>query len=294
MTPPPSSPLPDVGYWGPPTSDMDWCENNYAHTVYVAELFNTLSSIPIATFALFGAHLMYKNLSTSSSLLHVVIYLVISVVGFGSMAFHGTLTQLGQALDEVPMLWGAAVLTYAQINVHATASSLFHAPSAAGTLFVCLGTTYLYYTGAGFIFFVLSYSATVALLVVLSARFCLCDPSASSITKRLAATAVTCYVGGFVFFWLPETLLCGNRLHDHDASVFEGLGFHALFHLTSAFGSYTMAMFVFSARIDVVRSRIRYEKMTFGDVGTRSHLVHVCSVPSFGVPLPVVEVISTK
>ncbi|KAI8393790.1 uncharacterized protein BYT42DRAFT_18851 [Radiomyces spectabilis] len=32
-----------VGYWGPITSSVDWCEKNYTHWYYVAEWWNTLS-----------------------------------------------------------------------------------------------------------------------------------------------------------------------------------------------------------------------------------------------------------
>ena len=42
------------GWWGPATADTDWCEPNYLWTHYIAEFWNTLSSIPIATFALHG------------------------------------------------------------------------------------------------------------------------------------------------------------------------------------------------------------------------------------------------
>jgi|AntRauMFilla1563_2_1112583.scaffolds.fasta_scaffold323578_1 hypothetical protein len=37
-----------MGYWGPITSNYDWCEENYVWTQYIAEFFNTLSSIPVA------------------------------------------------------------------------------------------------------------------------------------------------------------------------------------------------------------------------------------------------------
>ena len=35
------------GYWGTPTATADFCEPNYAHTRYIAEFLNALSSVPI-------------------------------------------------------------------------------------------------------------------------------------------------------------------------------------------------------------------------------------------------------
>ncbi|KAG0203588.1 Alkaline ceramidase 3 [Mortierella sp. GBA30] len=32
------------GYWGPPTSSIDWCEDNYVVSFYIAEFFNSFSS----------------------------------------------------------------------------------------------------------------------------------------------------------------------------------------------------------------------------------------------------------
>ena len=43
-------------YWGPSTSSVDWCEQNYAHTRYVAEMWNTLSSIPLIFVCLYGGY----------------------------------------------------------------------------------------------------------------------------------------------------------------------------------------------------------------------------------------------
>jgi len=42
------------GFWGPPTSTIDWCEANYVHSFYVCEWFNTLSSMAMVLAGVAG------------------------------------------------------------------------------------------------------------------------------------------------------------------------------------------------------------------------------------------------
>uniref|UniRef100_A0A673TNX7 Alkaline ceramidase n=1 Tax=Suricata suricatta TaxID=37032 RepID=A0A673TNX7_SURSU len=60
------------GYWGPTTSTLDWCEENYAVTWYIAEF----------------------------------------LVGMGSWCFHMTLKYEMQLLDELPMIYSCCIFVY--------------------------------------------------------------------------------------------------------------------------------------------------------------------------------------
>ena len=44
----------DRPFWGQPNSGVDWCEENYLHTHYVAEWWNFLSSVPMVVYGGFG------------------------------------------------------------------------------------------------------------------------------------------------------------------------------------------------------------------------------------------------
>jgi hypothetical protein len=94
-------------YWGSVTASVNWCEPDYVYTPYIAEWWNTLTSFPIFALALYG---FFVGLRQGYSKRVLAPLLLMAVVGFGSMAFHGTLQKWGQAIDELAMIWAAAAL----------------------------------------------------------------------------------------------------------------------------------------------------------------------------------------
>ena len=84
-----------MGYWEF-TASIDWCEENYTMSFYIAEFWNTISSI---SMIICGMYIRDKSLSR-----------LMSLVGVGSVFFHMTLSRYAQALDEVPMIWLSLML----------------------------------------------------------------------------------------------------------------------------------------------------------------------------------------
>ncbi len=92
-------PVDPSGFWGVPTASIDWCEQNYAVTPWVAEFWNTLSSLAMVIAGLLGV-------STRRFAAEIrFAFALLLVVGLGSIAFHGTLRFELQMLDELPMLY---------------------------------------------------------------------------------------------------------------------------------------------------------------------------------------------
>jgi dihydroceramidase len=83
-------------YWGEATSSIEWCEQNYEYSPYIAEFWNSVSSLIIAGAGFVGCLFALKFLYRVQLLLA---YFAIMVVGLGSVAFHATLTRWGQSLD---------------------------------------------------------------------------------------------------------------------------------------------------------------------------------------------------
>jgi len=92
-------PVDPVGFWGIPTASIDWCEQNYAVTPYVAEFWNTLSSLAMVIAGAVG--LSSRRFAREIR----IAFGLLVVVGLGSIAFHGTLRFELQMLDELPMLY---------------------------------------------------------------------------------------------------------------------------------------------------------------------------------------------
>mmetsp|Transcript_57440 Transcript_57440/g.130148 ORF Transcript_57440/g.130148 Transcript_57440/m.130148 type:complete len:214 (-) Transcript_57440:531-1172(-) len=116
-------------FWGPVTSSVDFCEENYALSRYVAEPANALSSLIIVAQGLVGV--LFANArrgevaigvrSAWGNRLFATMYLLLAVIGLGSVALHTTLSQLGQAADEVissPPQFHLCPSTLSQCLVH--------------------------------------------------------------------------------------------------------------------------------------------------------------------------------
>ncbi|KAI9218614.1 ceramidase-domain-containing protein [Blastocladiella britannica] len=102
-----------AGYWGPVTASVDWCETNYAVSHYVAEFFNSTSNaITIGVGIMLFRRARVLGLERRFQLAP----LFLSLVGLGSLCFHGTLLYEAQLLDELPMIFMAQIMCYIAIE----------------------------------------------------------------------------------------------------------------------------------------------------------------------------------
>ena len=77
-----------VGYWGEPTSTIDWCEHNYVHSFYIAEFWNTLSNL---SFVLLGIYGLSHSIKHGFEWRFHAQFIAVIITGIGSAMFHGTL-----------------------------------------------------------------------------------------------------------------------------------------------------------------------------------------------------------
>ncbi len=79
-------------YWGKSDISITFCENKYDHVYWIAEYYNTISSLFYIFVSLFFIKKNYK------------IGLSIFFIGVGSVLLHGTNRIYGEWVDETSML----------------------------------------------------------------------------------------------------------------------------------------------------------------------------------------------
>jgi len=80
-------------FWGKPDSSVDFCEDKYVKSDYVAEYYNALSSFSYILVGSFYYKTKLKSIGIS-----------IILLGIGTGVLHSTLRYYGQILDEGAML----------------------------------------------------------------------------------------------------------------------------------------------------------------------------------------------
>ncbi|KAL7619151.1 alkaline ceramidase [Lactuca sativa] len=104
-----------TSFWGPVTSTTEWCEQNYVHSSYIAEFYNTISNIPSIVLALIGLVIaLSQQFEKRFSILHISNM----ILAIGSMLFHATLQRLQQQGDETPMVWEMLLYIYILYSPH--------------------------------------------------------------------------------------------------------------------------------------------------------------------------------
>ena len=84
------------------TSTIDWCEENYVYSNYIAEFYNSFSNIFYIFFYYFG---LYSVRSLFCKDYDKKLFSMLLFTGICSFYFHATLSLLGQIMDELCILF---------------------------------------------------------------------------------------------------------------------------------------------------------------------------------------------
>jgi len=241
-----------VGYWGPVRSSIDWCEYNYAVSFYVAEWFNFFSNAVMVILGLWGA---WKTRLHGLETRFVAQYMAIAMIGFGSAAFHGTLTHIGQQGDETPMVFAAAswFLTVWFLD------PAYEAKQSPASHKACCGVAVVLCTVFAAVHFI--YRFTVGFQLLFAALLLASFPSYAGHWKRCANPTMlrfgrTYYLASLAIaftLWLCDQHFC---VHLHSLpSGLHNPQWHAWWHCLMGVHSYLGATFVAYQRLDYLGRR---------------------------------------
>ncbi|KAH3659173.1 hypothetical protein OGATHE_006056 [Ogataea polymorpha] len=131
---------PQQGFWGPVTSTIDWCEENYVISPYFAELVNATTNL---SFYFLSLNLVRSAIVNKHGLMFVFVSIGMCIVGIGSWLFHMTLKYEFQLLDELPMIYVTAI-PFAYIFGLETESKVKRFSIYGLTAVVIAALTYIY------------------------------------------------------------------------------------------------------------------------------------------------------
>ncbi|KDO22520.1 hypothetical protein SPRG_11704 [Saprolegnia parasitica CBS 223.65] len=231
------------GYWGAPTSSVDWCEDNYVWSYYIAEWWNSWSNVPplaLALYAMYKSRQAYADSAQPTSIR--IAYLVPVIVFAGSFAFHSTLTFVGQMLDELPMMYGTLYFHYI---------SLRHNPIMKWVLvaFAVGLTLMMAFFPESPMPFRVAYGTLVAALLARSLFFNVNHEDVGH--TRLLQLGALLYVAAFGL-WL---------LDQHFCATVKPLQLHALWHLLSGTGTFVWIQFACAHELSRSKKTLRVQRI---------------------------------
>ncbi|KAG8856069.1 hypothetical protein FRB96_006636 [Tulasnella sp. 330] len=228
------------GPWGNHTSSLDWCEDNYTHLSFVAEFWNTTSNIPFIMLGFFG---LLSTYGLPNRTRYALAHSFIAIIGTGSFLFHTTLSWHAQViLDELPMLWSAAMSLYLTSVGGAEKGSL---KLKALLVVVPAGISWLYLQFPNPLLHQVAFAGMQVVSVLQGVQLFEGLPSSTSEQRRMASACKYHFVAGAGVFmlgfaiWNIDNIFCvqltafRSRHGDIMGALSQG---HAWWHLLTGLG----------------------------------------------------------
>lgn len=231
-------------YWGAATATLDWCEENYVITRYIAEFYNSISNAGMLALGAYGA---YRSWKLGLDWRYVVGFLSIAVVGMGSFSYHATLLSQAQLFDELPMLWASGTYAYITSPVKWRRDEATRFKLAATVTALIAGSSVFYVWNRNPLFFESCFGVFVSIVTfrcIQMSRAKADFPGAKNARRLLKIGSL-----GFFFgfgLWVFENTFCDVL---RDARAFVGptfaplLQFHLWWHVGSTVGGYALGVF---------------------------------------------------
>ncbi|KAF7716557.1 Uncharacterized protein PECH_004358 [Penicillium ucsense] len=231
-------------FWGPATSYLNFCEEDYAITRYIAEFINTLSSLVFVLFGVYGLRqLREKNAASYRSLL----YFGLIGVGVCSAGYHMTLKYHTQMSDELSMHLLTTPLLYRILTFQASSKKTRIVGIVLSVLFVTV--MFFHMVLNEFLLHAVTFGTAVLTIAVRTSKITaqqVTDPYMKKKLRNISYFGIFCFAFGF-FVWLIDGLACG-LLKDTRHAIGLPLAFltelHGWWHILTAIGGYVAVALV--------------------------------------------------
>jgi len=224
-----------MGYWEPHTSSVDFCERNYEHSEFVAEWHNSWSSfVGISMFGLIG--LICGN--PTGEMRHTLGYLILTLIGLGSVGLHGSLHWIFQSSDELPMIYLVTLANYMCVEVGSKVGEPKYPqlPTILNILMVI--NTFIYYTFQHiYAVFIATYTVSSILNTFLLIYVVYWKNTGGKMGKKIFKGTVIGYLIIAAPIWLVD-MHCCNWILANVADNMNGLTLHVVWHLCVGYGAY--------------------------------------------------------
>ncbi|KAL4761350.1 ceramidase [Aspergillus foveolatus] len=226
-------------FWGPQTSYLNFCEEDYVITRYVAEFINTLSSLIYCSFGLFGLYQLSQRKQASFS--RCIPYYGLIGVGVCSAGYHMTLKYHTQMSDELSMHLLTTPLLYRILTFQKTESYTHGVGFILSILFTIVMVIHMVMDE--FLLHAVSFGAAVLLITIKTIKTIpqqIHDSDIRLNIKIVSRFGLICFVSGYAL-WLVDNFLCPSLTFVRGvlgmplAFLFE---FHGWWHVLTGIGGY--------------------------------------------------------
>ncbi|XP_043215699.1 alkaline ceramidase 3-like [Amphibalanus amphitrite] len=249
------------GFWGSPTSTLDWCEANYAVSDYIAEFWNTISNLAMILPPIYG---IYEVLRQKFELRFAICFVLLLVVGLGSWAFHMTLLYEMQLSDELPMVFCSCFLLYCLAGIHGIQQNQ-HINWLSVGFFVysaLFSLSYLYYPNP--LFHQVNYGVASVAITLLDIK--LLRTQKDRTVRHLFYLGVMLYALAFAL-WNLDNHGCQSlvRLRSTLPPVLRPFTqLHAWWHIFAGYATYIHILYCVKARYNILQEK---SHITLGAMG---------------------------
>ncbi|KAJ1999971.1 alkaline ceramidase ydc1, partial [Coemansia thaxteri] len=227
------------------TSTLDWCEENYVVSDYIAEFWNCLTN---GMFVMMAALGIYNAVIHKQGKRIIACYVGLLFVGMGSACFHATLKYTTQLLDELPMLYLCAIGFYSLVEIEKTVKYGWKLAAALVSFQTAITITYLFWVQSP-VFHQVAFAMTCCAGVAFGYRR-QCEMTVSSRTRRmfhrLLLQGFLGMASGFMV-WNLDNIFC-HHLRTYRAHIGAPLDavlqLHGWWHILTAYGSTYLLLWV--------------------------------------------------